>query len=190
MRERLSAAWKRCLVLIGGVVAVASLIGARAPVGVRGQVPPTAQPTPAAQPVAGRVTYPQGWNLVAGPPGTVLTGTDGPLYTLQANSTAYQVVDPSTPLQPGVGYWAQFDTLTPEIFPSAGPESVRVQLPAGHYVLIGNPRNSLTLVTGADAVYVYDPVLGYEQTMTLVPGQGAWAFSYTGATATISNVSP
>ena len=58
------------------------------------------------------VTYPAGWNLAAGPTGTVLRGAAGALYTLQANDSSYEVLPVSTPLQDGWGYWAYFPSTT------------------------------------------------------------------------------
>jgi hypothetical protein len=60
-------------------------------------------------------------------------------------------------------------------------------LPAGQYALIGNPTGMTMTVTGADAVYAYDPTSGtYRQATTLGAGQGAWAYSANGATVSLS----
>ncbi len=137
-----------------------------------------------------RLTYPPGWNLVGGPAGTVITGASGPLYGFPAGAQDYQVLPSDTPLEAGAGYWAHFDALSPQVLPASAPFGTTLELPAGAFVLIGNPRATISVVYGADVVYIYDAVLGYESTLTLQPGQGAWAFSARGATITIANFAP
>ena len=85
----------------------------------------------------------------------MLAGAHGPLYTLGPGDSSYRQVAPEAPLQGGAGYWAYFDTLTPETLPAAGPESMTIQLPPARYVMIGNPRSTIAVVYGADAVYIY-----------------------------------
>ncbi len=137
-----------------------------------------------------RLTYPPGWNLVAGPAGTVLSGASGSLYSFPAGAQTYRVLPSDTPLEAGAGYWAYFDTLAPQILPASASFSTNLVLPAGAFVLIGNPRAAISVVYGADVVYIYDAVQGYESTLTLQPGQGAWAYSARGATITIANFAP
>jgi hypothetical protein len=146
------------------------------------------QPVPAATPAAGTggsVTYHAGWNLVAGPAGTIFTGVSGPIYTLQAEDGQYESLAAGGPAQAGLGYWAYFDQDTSVTLAPDGAQSASVPLPAGQYVMIGNPSGTHAVtVSGADGVLVYDPVRGqYTQATTLQPGQGAWAISATGGVA-------
>jgi subtilisin family serine protease len=146
----------------------------------------TASPTGAAgtptQGAPAAFSYSAGWNLVAGPAGTTFTGAQPPLFTLQAGDASYETVQGLGPAQAGVGYWAFFggDSLvTP---PADGPPVVTITAPADRFVLVGNPSGSRTVtVSGADLIYVYDPLTGqYRSTTTLAPGQGAWALSTAG----------
>jgi hypothetical protein len=130
------------------------------------------------------VPYPAGWNQIAVPQNTNIPGPLGPIYTYQAGDTAYEEVQN---LQPGLGYWVDFDAPTTATLSAGSPQSVSLPLPAGQYIMVGNPGSFPATVRGADAVYVYNPSTGYQQTTTLQPGQGAWVFSYSGGTVTISN---
>lgn len=141
--------------------------------------------TPPTQPGI-TVTYPAGWNLVAGPTGTVITGNIGPLYTYQANDTAYEVIPSGTPLQSGQGYWAYFNAPTTVTIPLAASNTMTVSIPSSHFIMIGNATNKTVTVSGADVVYTYTTSAGYQATTTLQPGQGAWAFSYNGGTLTLT----
>src|SRR5579883_1041149 len=167
---------RRLLILV--LIALALIIGAGRIAAVRGQTPQPTPFNPNTGPVV-RVSYPPGWNLVSAPAGAPLPPSSRPIYTYAAGG--YQTVDPSS-TQPGVGYWAYYDAVTSQSFPGGGPETFTLPIPAGQWIMIGNPRGSLVVVTGADAVYIYDPVQGYETTTVLEPGQGAWAFSYSGGT--------
>jgi hypothetical protein len=175
-----------------GLIVTAALAAAGAAGPAHGQLGATSTPTPT--PVVTlapgtRVTYPPGWNLVAGPTGTTLTGVST-LYTYQATDTSYVTLDGTTPLVAGNGYWAYFNVLAAVQILGPTPPTFSRPLPVGHYVLIGNPRESLVIVSGADVVYVYDPVAGYEPTTVLEPGQGAWAFSAAGGTLSFTNLAP
>ena len=79
------------------------------------------------------------WNMVGRPPGTILTGAAGPLYTYQAANNAYEALPPGTPLQAGVGYWAYFPTATSVTLPSVALQDLTVQIPANHWAMVGNP---------------------------------------------------
>src|SRR5262249_39557208 len=57
--------------------------------------PRLGQATPA-QPLS----YPAGWNLVGGSPGSTLSGAASPLYTLRPGERAYQAVPADSPLSP------------------------------------------------------------------------------------------
>lgn len=130
------------------------------------------------------VTYQPGWNLIALPPGAYIPGPLGPLYTFQAGNTDYQVAQNG---QSGLGYWAYFSTPTTAVLPLTLPDSVTLQLPAGQFIMVGNPSSKTATVSGADIVYTYSPTDGYQATTTLQPGQGAWVFSYNGGTVTITS---
>jgi hypothetical protein len=131
------------------------------------------------------VSYTFGWNIVAGPTGTVIPGAMGPLYTWQAGNTAYQVIQPGTALTALQGYWAYFASSTSGTIPVASGQTLTVSIPAGSWVMVGNPGNTSATVTGADILYTYSGA--YEATTTLLPGQGGWAYSANGATVTIKN---
>ncbi len=134
------------------------------------------------------VNYPAGWNLVAIPPNTRIPGPLGPLYTYQAGDTAYETVQNT---QQGYGYWAYFNTATTATLSAGSPQSVSLPLPVSHWVMVGNPGSFPATVKGADVVYTYNPAITsgnpYTTTTELQPGQGAWVFSYSGGTVTISN---
>lgn len=135
--------------------------------------------------------YDAGWNLVA------ITQTNTPipapaLYTLASDGLEYALVQP-TQTQVGVGYWADFPTnnltqLIPRMFCDVCPTNFPpVRLPAGRWVMIGNPYTAPLPITvhGADVIEVYDPTTGgYQQTTQLTLGQGAFAYSAAGAMLT------
>lgn len=128
------------------------------------------------------VTYPAGWNIVGGPTGTVLTGASGSIYTLTPGTSSYVTLPAGTPLQGGSGYWTFFPSPTTVTLAATAATSTTLALPAGTFVLIGNPSNTTVSVTGYGAtVLIYDPTSGaYSQTSQLNAGQGAWAASATG----------
>jgi hypothetical protein len=167
---------------IGGSPAgTATWRSAAVPLDLPGDATTTAPPSPAGSSTtsaapAGAVLYHRGWNLVAAPAGTRIQAS-GTLFTLQ----------PGDATKTGYGYWAYFAADATVAFTNAGAPSYTVQLPAGQWVLIGNPSatNEVT-VTGGDIVYTYDPIAGQYQTTTkLEPGQGAWVFSASGGTVTL-----
>jgi plastocyanin len=142
-------------------------------------------PAAAAAPSAS-VSYSAGWNLVAGPAGTTIAGTSGPLYTLRGGDTSYETVASGAPLSAGAGYWAYFNATTTMSVPATGTQSMSVQLPAGQFVMVGDPGGTPVTVTGADTVLTYDAANGYQPVTKLNPGQGAWAFSANGGTLAMS----
>ncbi len=141
-------------------------------------------------PPGATVTFSPGWNLAAGPTGTVVTGNLGPLYTWQPGASVYATIPSGTPLSGGLGYWAYFNSTTTLVLPPAGARTVQRYVPASQWVLIGNPGTGVATVSGVGAVYVYDPTVGYTTTTTLQPGDGAWAYSSGGAVVTISSAGP
>jgi len=172
--------------LMVALITVAASLGVY---GAHGQTPPMPRG-------GGAIPYPAGWNLIAGFTGaggqpTIVSGADEPLYTFQAGDRSYKAVPSSTPLQAGVGYWVHFSQPTSVVFPQGTPDmpSVTQVLPAGQFVMIGNPFPTAARVSGASIVYIYDPDRGYQERTTLQAGQGAWAFSTSGATITLSSTS-
>jgi hypothetical protein len=133
------------------------------------------------------ITFPAGWNLIGSFGGPSSIGNDGPLYTFQDGDTAYEVIASGTELAANEGYWVYFDTSTVVTLFTVIPEMAQIALPAGAWILIANNGEATATVTGADLVYVYSPITGAQATTTLDPGQGAWAFSANGGTATISS---
>ena len=134
------------------------------------------------------VTYSPGWNIVGGPSGTVLTGTSSSLFSYPPGANAYVTLPSGTPFQAGTGYWAYFNTTTTVNLAPSTTSNVNVTLPAGQWVLIGNPGTGTATVTGASvSLFAYSPNAGgYSQVTTIPAGQGVWAISYTGGTVTIS----
>ncbi|MGI8551955.1 MAG: hypothetical protein ACR2PL_14390 [Dehalococcoidia bacterium] len=148
--------------------------------------PATLVPSPSPAPGV-PVIYPAGWNIIGGPAGLMLPAIASGPFAFPPGATAYVVPAAGQMLQAGLGYWVLFNAQTPVSLPLVAGQPVTVQLPAGQYVLIGNPNDTAATVTGADSVLVYDPIAGaYQQTSTLAPGQGAWAISSAGGLATIS----
>jgi len=127
-----------------------------------------------------------GWDLVGGPAGTTPTQTDGSVYTWKAGDSAYEQASGSTPFTAGEGAWVHFAAPATISLPTTGSGNAAVQLPPGQFVMIGNGGDTPATVTGADHVFTYDAAAGYTQTNTLAPGQGAWAESDNGGTATIT----
>ncbi len=139
---------------------------------------PSPQPGP-------QVVYGGGWNLIGVPDGTVLPPTDA-LYTWQTSTNSYAT---ATTTQAGKGYWASFPNNSNPIFlPETGPSAptLRINLPAGQWVMIGNPYSQTASLSGADVVFAYDPMSGYRSVSALAPGLGAWAFSASGGTVVIA----
>jgi hypothetical protein len=130
------------------------------------------------------MTYLAGWNLVAAPTGTVITGATPPLYTWQTGDTAYV---PSQTTTSGYGHWAYFAAPSAVGMPVTAPSTITKSLQPNVYVMIGNSGTTSATVTGADVVYVYNPSTGYQATNVLLPGQGAWVLSSTGGNMTIAS---
>lgn len=142
-------------------------------------------PTPRPQ-GGGSIGYPSGWNLTAGP-SVVADAASDPLYTLQPGDSTYETVSNTAQLQPGLGYWAYFRVDSSIVFPTPGAaQAITRPLPAGQFVMIGNPFGQVATVTGADAVFTYSAARGYSSTASLRAGEGAWAYSASGGTVTIS----
>jgi hypothetical protein len=108
------------------------------------------------------------------------------MYTYQAGDTSYEDVPTDIPLLGGVGVWVYLAAPTPVNPPFGTMAMLAVHLPANQWVLIGNPANMPATVSGADAVYAFDPSTGtYVATTVLQVGQGAWVYSASGGAVTI-----
>ncbi|HZU75401.1 MAG TPA: PKD domain-containing protein, partial [Dehalococcoidia bacterium] len=147
----------------------------------------SATATPAAAASAGvTVTYPAGWNLVAGPEGTMFTQSTSPLYTFTAGASSYAVVPCMQGVHAAQGYWAYFASPATVQLGAGSDGQFTATLPAGQFITIGNPSPDKPVdLQGADLVYTYDPNAGYRATTTLAPGQGAWAYSRAGGVLTL-----
>ncbi|MGH3577588.1 MAG: hypothetical protein ACRDU0_08535 [Mycobacterium sp.] len=186
--------WTADMTRICAALVALSVVGAVSLRGPPVQVAQGQSATPA-------ITYPSGWNLIGASEGTTITGVSGQLYTLQAHGSAYQPVPAGlvgqqgmvgwTGPEAGSGYWAYFPQATtipiavavalPNPGESMGTASrFHIEPPPGRWVMIGNPYSGAVTLTGADGVDIYEPTQGYQETMVLQPGQGAFAFSATG----------
>lgn len=167
-----------CLLVIGCVVlsGIAFLPHAFAPSSVRAQD-------------GGTVTYPAGWNLVAGPSGTDFSATSGSLYTLQPGDSGYESIDASEDLQDGYGYWAYFASGATVDLAESTTDSYEVEAPAGSWLMVGNPGATAARVAGADSVYLYDPASGFALSSTLPPGRGALVYSAGGGVISVAPAS-
>ncbi|MGI8551139.1 MAG: hypothetical protein ACR2PL_10215 [Dehalococcoidia bacterium] len=137
-------------------------------------------------------SYQPGWNLIAAPPGTVLSELPEALYTLQPGDTGYEQVDSRAETTACYGYWAYSKYRTIVGLPAGNDVPYSVGAPPNQLILIGDAsgRRPAT-VTGADAVYADDSASGvYQQTGTLQPGQGAWVYSAAGGTVSITPIAP
>jgi hypothetical protein len=124
------------------------------------------------------VTYKTGWNLISAPAGTDLSAVEGPLQHWLPTAGSYEATDPRVGTQTGNGYWAYFANDSSVTLAAGLSGGGHYNVAAGKYAMIGDPSGTLPAsVTGAEVVYTYDPVNGYQQTTTLQPGQGAWALS-------------
>lgn len=134
------------------------------------------------------VTYRAGWNLVGGPDGTSFGGA-GNAYTFAAGDSAYESAPAVTPVTGGKGYWVYFAADTSVSLNGAGVGTLRQTLPAGQFVMIGNPSGVQAVgVSGADEVLTDDPASGYAPATQLAVGQGAWALANAGGTLTLTAV--
>jgi len=135
--------------------------------------------------------YSAGLNLVSGPPGTDFTAAQGVLSTYQSGDRSYESVPAASGTSVGYGYWAQFGGQSKVQLTEGSDAPYSARVLAGQWVLIGDPSGTHPAkVTGADAIYTYDPVAGYQAATELQPGQGAWARSGGGGTITVTPQTP
>src|SRR5579885_695784 len=156
----------RMLVLLSIAIGIASALWSGAPV------------LASIEPSGPNVFYPAGWNLVAGPTGQTFPGA-GPLYTFQAGDTNYEILPSGSPIAGGRGFWTYFRTPTNVPLIASSQSSITVNAPAGQFIMVGNPSQTQTLtVSGADAVYLFDPTANHYVASTMLPpGKGAWVYS-------------
>jgi hypothetical protein len=122
-----------------------------------------------------RISYPAGWNLVSGPPGSTLVGATGNILTWRPGDAAYETFPANGLLSGCWGYWAYFPnggSLVP------GTDLVTCSTPssAGQWVMVGNPSATAVATATAQRLFTYAPSSGtYQASSTLQPGAGAWA---------------
>ncbi len=131
---------------------------------------------PAASGTGATVTYKAGWNLVAGPRGTVFNGAAGSLYTYLPTSTSYEAFPAVAPSYDAYGYWAYFPQDTTVQLAGTANSFFSADGDPGQWFLIGNENGTMPMqVLGSAAVETYNPQTGkYEQATALQPGQAAW----------------
>ena len=130
-----------------------------------------------------------GVNLIGVPAGTDLSAATA-VFALNSAGNGWTLL--SGAASAGTGYVAFFDQDTTIALPAGSNSAMTQTLPAGVWMLIGDPSGTLPAkVSGADALYTYDAVAGKYVTATqLLPGQGAWVWSAKGATITITPQQP
>jgi len=134
-----------------------------------------------------------GWNLIAIPPGTTFSVAPKLVLALRADGLTYASLQSSDAPSEGQGYWVYVDGPSNMSMPAPLHDGVTVSVTAGpgEWVLIGDTTSFYPgLVTGADAVFTYDPDSGYQMQRILFPGQGAWAMTQLGGTITVGSASP
>lgn len=131
------------------------------------------------------VSYPAGWNLIAG---VRLSGSEGTVYTTNADGSLQPLqglaVDHGTAPEGYVAYFPQ--PVTVPLAPR-GPLGGSIQVGAPQWLLLGNPGQVPVAVAGAAAVEALDPTTNsYVSVDVLPPGQAAWV--YTGPTGLVTLV--
>ena len=136
----------------------------------------------------GYLIIPSGWNLIslASTSSLYLPSAADTLYTLQPGDSSYRVSGWQA-LTLGYGYWAEFDANTAVRLPPSSVDTYSVDVPAGTWVMVGNPSTSSSArVTGADRSLVYSPLTGYRDDTLLPVGYGAFVLSERGGRVTVS----
>jgi hypothetical protein len=140
--------------------------------------------------------YAAGWNLIAAPTGTNVSVASS-LYTAQPNDSGYEQSQPGDGTVSGFGYWAYVSSVDssgysrPVQLAAGGSAPYTVPVPAGQWVMVGDPSGSmLASVQGADVSYVFDPTNGFQPTTVIQPGQGAWVGSTGGSVVTVTPIQP
>lgn len=122
--------------------------------------------------------YEPGWNLVSGWTGQTFPQAVGPLYTLNDDGSDYVAVPNTQGIVAARAYWAYFDKHTQVPLNGRGYGTYPVIVFPGRYNMVGAESPAYNeRVSGAGAVYTYDPVSGaWSQATTLKWGQGAFIF--------------
>ncbi|HLZ69203.1 MAG TPA: hypothetical protein VKV26_04760 [Dehalococcoidia bacterium] len=145
---------------------------------------PVARP-PHARAAGSTVHYKAGWNLVAGPSGSVFGALPGTLYAYGPHSAGYQNVT-SADVIGGRGYWAYFGHDIDVTLDATAAQYTRMILPPDRFAIIGNPSSTQTLpINSADVALAYDSTQGYTQVSELKPGQAAFVLSNAGADVSV-----
>jgi hypothetical protein len=130
------------------------------------------------------VSYPAGWNLLAG---VDVTGTQATVDTLAADHT-FVTLPLSTTLD-AAGYWVYFPQPVTVPLTPRGALGTTVMLAAGQWALLGNPGQVAVTVEGADVVETYDPTTNtYAVVDRLEPGQAAWVYASAGGTVDVTPI--
>ena len=161
----------------------------------------TTTPTPTLTPGCATVTYAAGYNLAGGPTGTALTGAAA-LFTHQASDPvsgpAFYRAAGNTLTAPQ-GVWAFYFSPKAITQPCVSGTSTTVSLPAGNYVMVGNPFNRPATITGsttptwaitfntATNTFGTWTQVGPGNSMALAVGQGAFVFASGGGALTITS---
>jgi hypothetical protein len=138
---------------------------------------PLVQPPSQQSPSGASVTYRSGYNLVAGPRGTVFTGASSPLFTFLPGDADYRSMPASQPSFDSYGYWAYFTRDTTVQLNGSGAQFFSAIANPGQWFLVGDESGSapMRVVVGAQTVYLYDAATGQYKTSDTIPvGQGAW----------------
>ncbi len=139
-------------------------------------------------PKPGYTVMPAGWNLISSATAVSLdVPSAGPsLYTLQPGDASYQTLNWQQ-LQAGYGYWALFRENTAVHLPPSSQESYSVDVPAGQWVMVGNPSTSGSArLTGVDQAFIYSALSGYRADTLIPVGYGAFVLSNRGGRITVS----
>jgi hypothetical protein len=165
-----------------GVLLLAALLIALGWSNVGGQG--KAQPALAAT-TGTTVHYASGWNLVAAPTGTVLSGVSGRLLGFGPVSNGYAEMA-SSGIVGGRAVWAYFAAATDVTMGATAATYTQMLLPPNHFALIGNPSTTETLpIHGADIALSYDLSGGYQPVTQLKVGQGAFVLSRSGGVVSV-----
>jgi len=89
-----------------------------------------------------------GWNLVGGPTGATVNGVLGSLFTFQGGDANYEVLNAGTQLKGGDGYWVNASGSVTLNLPTVSTGNATIQLPAGQWVMIGNPYTGRLTLSG------------------------------------------
>lgn len=145
-------------------------------------------PNPLPQSVSVQVVLPAGWNLIAAPDFTAPSEL-APLFTFQAGDTDYETIPAGSTLSLGEGYWVDLAApIPPRAIATAITSVPPLPVPADRPVMVGNALYWPAIVSGATAVYRYDPAAGYiplDPAAPLAPGAAAWVYASGGSVSLV-----